>query len=299
MEQKNPEASEQNQTTAETAPAREPETGGGRTRFPSAGDLFAMLGIVLGLQVVVGLVGYLALLVAGLDAEQLDPAARGRFMAATYLCSMLPALLAILYYRRVRGGAGVGMRFSTRRLNPVLLVWAFVFMFAAGVVLEPVLSLLPAPSTSDMGRGVWTFVALVVFAPVLEELICRGVVLGSLRARYGTIPAWLLSSLFFGVLHIQPLLVVNAFVIGLVLGFIYIATESLWAAIILHALNNAIAYLLLVSGHNETMLLDLVGSRTLYVVIYVAAVAVTAASAFMVWRTLARLKAAEKNRAEA
>ena len=104
--------------------------------------------------------------------------------------------------------------------------------------------------------------------------------------------AWLVSSLFFGVLHGQPVQVINATVIGLVLGYVYLATDSLWSVMILHALNNAVAYLALATGHGNALLIDLVGSRTLYVLIYIAALAV---SGYMMLRTLRRMKEAEKN----
>ena len=183
-------------------------------------------------------------------------------------------------------------------LNPALLLWAFVMMCAVGVVLEPLLALLPELQI-NVGRGFWTILSLVLFAPVFEELICRGVVLGSLRSRYGVTIAWLVSSLFFGILHGQPVQVVNAFVVGLVLGYVYIATDSLWAAMILHALNNAVAYLMLVTGHANTLLIDLIPGRTLYVAVYVVALAVLVVSGYMMWRALRRMKEAEKNRAGA
>lgn len=219
-----------------------------RRRFPTTGDLFAMLGIALGAQALVGLWRW--------------------------------------------------ARFSTRGLNPALLLWAFVMMCAVGVVLEPLLALLPELQI-NVGRGFWTILSLVLFAPVFEELICRGVVLGSLRSRYGVTIAWLVSSLFFGILHGQPVQVVNAFVVGLVLGYVYIATDSLWAAMILHALNNAVAYLMLVTGHANTLLIDLIPGRTLYVAVYVVALAVLVVSGYMMWRALRRMKEAEKNRAGA
>ena len=57
-------------------------------------------------------------------------------------------------------------------------------MFAVGVVLEPLLRLMPELSL-EVGRGFWTILSLVIFAPIFEELICRGVVLGSLRGKFG------------------------------------------------------------------------------------------------------------------
>ena len=263
----------------------------GRRKFPTVGDLFAMLGIALGAQALVGLFGLLFSLFAGHGANYntMEPAALGRLVAALYFVSMAVALGGLLYYRRVRGGRGRWARFSTRGLNPALLLWAFVMMCAVGVVLEPLLALLPELQI-NVGRGFWTILSLVLFAPVFEELICRGVVLGSLRSRYGVTIAWLVSSLFFGILHGQPVQVVNAFVVGLVLGYVYIATDSLWAAMILHALNNAVAYLMLVTGHANTLLIDLIPGRTL---------ALSAVSGYMMLRTLRRMKEAEKNRAGA
>ena len=266
-----------------------------RRRFPTTGDLFAMLGIALGAQALVGLFGLLFSLFAGHGANYntMEPAALGRLVAALYFVSMAVALGGLLYYRRVRGGRGRWARFSTRGLNPALLLWVFVMMCAVGVVLEPLLALLPELQI-NVGRGFWTILSLVLFAPVFEELICRGVVLGSLRSRYGVTIAWLVSSLFFGILHGQPVQVVNAFVVGLVLGYVYIATDSLWAAMILHALNNAVAYLMLVTGHANTLLIDLIPGRTLYVAVYVVALAVLVVSGYMMWRALRRMKEAER-----
>lgn len=227
-------------------------------------------------------------------ARRDEAAALGKLMAALYFCSMSITLAGILYYRRARGGSGPWARFSVRGLNPALLLWAFVLIFAVGVVLEPLLTLLPELSL-EVGRGFWTILSLVVFAPVFEELICRGVVLSSLRMRYGVVTAWLVSSLFFGVLHGQPAQVIGASVIGLILGFVYLATDSMWSVMILHALNNAVAYLAMVTGHGNALLIELVESRTLYVLIYIAALALTAVSGYMMLRTLRRMKAGDKN----
>ena len=224
----------------------------------------------------------------------MEPAALGKVMAALYFCSLSIRFAGIISSRRARGGSGPWARFSARGLNPALLLWAFVLMFAVGVVLEPLLRLMPELSL-EVGRGFWTILSLVIFAPIFEELICRGVVLGSLRGKFGVTTAWLVSSLFFGVLHGQPVQVINATVIGLVLGYVYLATDSLWSVMILHALNNAVAYLALATGHGNALLIDLVGSRTLYVLIYIAALALSAVSGYMMLRTLRRMKEAEKN----
>lgn len=226
-----------------------------RRLFPTVGDLFAMLGIVLGVQVVVGLLLSVVAGFGGFDMQNAAPEAVGRYMCLLYLTTMSLGLLGVILYRRKRGGKGKLFPLSVARLNPVLLLWACVFLVAVSVVIEPLLSLLPNIQ-QDMGRGVWTLVMLVVFAPLFEEFICRGVVLGSMRAKYGVMTAWLGSSLFFGVLHLSPMLVVNAFVLGLILGYICLATDSIWASVLLHAFNNAIAYVILIFGDGERLLID-------------------------------------------
>ena len=300
-EKKSPASAAESAASGQPAAVPAAELRPGRRKFPTVGDLFAMLGIAFGAQIVVGTAAMVFLLFAGhgLDFKSLEPAALGKVMAALYFCSMSITLAGILYYRRARGGSGPWARFSARGLNPALLLWAFVLMFAVGVVLEPLLRLMPELSL-EVGRGFWTILSLVIFAPIFEELICRGVVLGSLRGKFGVTTAWLHVApgpfgVVFGVLHGQPVQVINATVIGLVLGYVYLATDSLWSVMILHALNNAVAYLALATGHGNALLIDLVGSRTLYVLIYIAALALSAVSGYMMLRTLRRMKEAEKN----
>ena len=72
-------------------------------------------------------------------------------------------------------------------------------------------------------------------------------------------------------IHFYPAAVVNAFVMGLLLGFIYIRSNSLYIVVILHAFNNALAMLLLTLGYAHTTLYELMsahGLKMLYTVVY-------------------------------
>lgn len=265
-------------------------------RFPSVGDLLALLGLAFAAQVLVGGLVALVFMVGGwsLDYARMDPHELGRLMACIYLASMSATLLGALWYRRMRGGRGPWARFSLWGFHPALLLWAFVAILAIGAVLEPVLRLLPRPSL-EVGRGFWTILSLVVFAPVFEELLCRGVVLGSVRSRWGATAALFVSALFFGVLHVQPAQAVAASAIGLILGFVYLATDSLWASMILHALNNAVAYLALAAGRGDALLIDLIPSRGLYAAVYGCAVLLLLGSGWGMARALRRMREAQKN----
>lgn len=228
--------------------------------------------------------------------EPLSPDQMGRMLALSGGISYVLALIFMLVYRRLRGGKGRLVRLSARGFDPLFLLWGVVFMLAVGVVLEPLLALLPAVPSQMYGTGFWTILSVVVLAPLFEELICRGVVLESLRGRFGVVGAWALSSLFFGAIHLQPQLSVNALFMGMILGYVVIRTGSLWSAILLHAINNSMAYVALAVGLDHVSLSDLVQDPTLYGLIYALCALITLVSVTMAGRVLRRLHRDEREK---
>jgi membrane protease YdiL (CAAX protease family) len=128
---------------------------------------------------------------------------------------------------------------------------------------------------------------VVVIAPLFEEWICRGLIFGSLRSRYGVVRSMVLSALVFGLMHVQPVPVLNAFVLGLVLAFIYHKTNSLWSSVILHALYNGTAYLLTIMGFEDQSFRSLFGDHMMgYATFYGAALILFVVSFFAIARVL-------------
>lgn len=97
----------------------------------------------------------------------------------------------------------------------------------------------------------YTFSPTIFFAPLYEELLFRGLLLGFLMTRTTPSRAVFLTSLLFGFWHfknalwmpVQPVLfqVLYAFVLGLLLSFSTLRHQSIVPAVILHFLNNIIA----------------------------------------------------------
>lgn len=79
--------------------------------------------------------------------------------------------------------------------------------------------------------------AMVILAPLLEEFICRKVVIDRTR-QYGEKVSVLLSALIFGLLHQNLFQFFYAFGLGLVFGFIYIRTGRLRYTVLLHIIIN-------------------------------------------------------------
>ena len=80
-----------------------------------------------------------------------------------------------------------------------------------------------------------------VCAPVVEELIFRGLVYKRLRNMTNVKISVFLSALAFGIYHGNLIQGVYAFLIGLLLAYVYEKYQSLWAPIILHAVANTSA----------------------------------------------------------
>jgi membrane protease YdiL (CAAX protease family) len=92
--------------------------------------------------------------------------------------------------------------------------------------------------------GISALLALVLVAPVTEELLFRGWLLQDLREQYGDAPALVWSSALFGLAHVEASAVLYATLGGLVLGAVALRTRSTLASIAMHAGVNALALLL-------------------------------------------------------
>lgn len=87
-------------------------------------------------------------------------------------------------------------------------------------------------------KGLMLFVA-IVFAPLAEEFIFRGVLLQRWAVRWNLPIGIIMSSVLFGILHVNNPLGLTMF--GVIMALLYIRTRSLWVPIIAHAINNIVA----------------------------------------------------------
>lgn len=83
-----------------------------------------------------------------------------------------------------------------------------------------------------------TILAIVVFGPVLEELVFRRVIFGSLNQTTNFWIATAVSALVFGLVHMEMTHLLLYFTTGLVLAFLYQKTKRIITPIIAHILLN-------------------------------------------------------------
>lgn len=85
--------------------------------------------------------------------------------------------------------------------------------------------------------------ALIVLGPLAEEMLFRGLLQGSLERRLGGWSAVIVSGLAFAVLHGQ-LRFLPMGLFGILLGYVVWRTNSLFAGILAHAVNNSMVLIL-------------------------------------------------------
>lgn len=106
-------------------------------------------------------------------------------------------------------------------------------------------------STEAMFEGIMReplgYMAIGIFAPVVEEIVFRGAILRILLGLFSRSWHWvaiIFSALIFGAIHLNLAQGLHAFVIGLLLGWMYYRTSSVVPGILLHWINNTVAYLM-------------------------------------------------------
>lgn len=74
----------------------------------------------------------------------------------------------------------------------------------------------------------------VILIPIYEEIFYRGIIFGYLKKQYSIVIAVFVQALIFSIMHFNFVQSTYTFLLGLVLGLIYIYTESIIGNIIMH-----------------------------------------------------------------
>ena len=102
-----------------------------------------------------------------------------------------------------------------------------------------------------------------LLAPLAEEMVFRGAILRSLL-RWKSNP-WIgivISAILFAVIHMNPAQMPHAFLIGLLLGWMYWRTDSIVPGVVYHWVNNTVAYILYnIYPNPDLTLVELFGSE--------------------------------------
>ena len=162
-------------------------------------------------------------------------------MLAIFFVASLAALIAAMAPMGWRALPALGFRRAGWR--PIVLGTLGSLVVSVGVSqlgIEPQ----GIKQAMDVAREPAMFaVSLAVMAglaPLVEELVFRGLLYGWL-SRWGTVVAWIVSSLAFAAAHLEPAHVILVLPLGLWFGWLRRRTDSLWPSLVAHMTNNGLA----------------------------------------------------------
>ena len=154
----------------------------------------------------------------------------------------------------------IGIKRNWKRLIPsmlLLLILYYICSFAVNLVV-----IMLSGTTTSVNQGeIIEAVAIhpylmmfstLVYAPIVEEMLFRGVFYRALRSRMRVLPSALISALLFGFIHVMYSIFTGNFsdvifllsysVIGFFMAMAYEISESIYGSMFFHCLNNAIAF---------------------------------------------------------
>ena len=160
----------------------------------------------------------------------------------------------IFYYAYRRASVPLKELFPSKSFNALLPIPVLFFLWAAqnliGEVNVALDKILPPPAwfwelfnkVFESDYGIYgAILKVVIMAPVIEELIFRGIIMHGLMRNYSKFTAVFASALMFALFHLNPWQFPATFILGLILGILMIRTRNIYLCILGHAINNALA----------------------------------------------------------
>ena len=176
----------------------------------------------------------------------------------------------ILFIWALRGTNGLDRNidslFEDTHKKEILFVFAinllFAFLFTLLFSSLDILISLTDPTwismgdieTVEMDAGIIILDAIdaIIFAPIMEELIFRGVMFNRLKIRVGIIPAMIISSFIFAIGHDFGGMT-SAFLFGICMCLLYLKTDNILIPMSVHFLNNVVATVLNLTSFDVVM----------------------------------------------
>ena len=220
---------------------------------------------------VVGFIFSMAYGFSSLTEQELYNKVMGASLEITMISNALAVLGCCLLIKAFRSEPAEALRVNTGFGKKWSVVGSCLFLGLSGqFVITVVLGMIPFPESwikmleknSDMiiSSPVLTqVVAVAIVAPLAEEIIFRGCIQRTLGEG---MPKWLaifLASLVFGLMHATPISIIYATVLGALMGWLFVAFDSIIPSVIFHIAFNAMSMLV-----GEVLVIVFIGACVIF-----------------------------------
>jgi membrane protease YdiL (CAAX protease family) len=209
--------------------------------YPNAVEALLLIAVLMAIELFVAAAVFDANLLAGVNAGDVYG-----FITVVGNGILFVALMAYkrIGYRALFHPAGHSVAATMMLVSVPILMLVPGLVMLAGALNSIVQWLFPM-NADDVARfeqqltpGIVPVLFSCVAAPVLEEMLFRGVIQRAFLRQYSRAFAILWSATLFGIAHLNLYQMMTALAIGIVAGWLYERCRSLWPCILLHAAYN-------------------------------------------------------------
>lgn len=226
--------------------------------------ILTLLFIFISSQIAAAVITQSGLSLSGRNIDDIFESAAAQFIFILLAEAMAVYLVFWVLRRRGLKFESIGLGRSPLRSDLVSGFLAFlIFYVILAVVFAMVVALFPEAQTKlnepqEIGFNalnssldkILAFTALVILAPIGEEIMVRGYLFSGLRSHWNFLPAAIVTGVVFGAAHLQPenpgALVwgaaLSTFVLSFVLAYLRERTGALYSSVLVHGMNNAVAF---------------------------------------------------------
>ena len=223
--------------------------------FKTIGVTLLLLFVYMALQTVLSVIPMLVVLVNGMDGA-VDAEKMSEMMVAGFDMTMPGAInalawglflstIAMLLFLHFTGFYKLKrslLNSVPRRPLILSVLLVFAAMFSLNILVQCFsLENLLEEQFKELSHNVIGIITIAFLAPLLEEVLFRGAIQGYMMRYFKPWVAIVCSALIFGLIHMNPVQIVYATLLGVILGWIYYRTGSLLPVILGHVLNNSVA----------------------------------------------------------
>ena len=262
--------------------------------YPSIAQSWVILGIMIGTALFLVPALVFGALLFGLDFSGMSFGAQ--ILITTLMGTGIPCWIVYRIRKKKTNIGSFDFTIENPRIIPLIVLVAIPLNLGIAGPLVELVQLGPMPEyfremmremvlllASD--QGLWMFIALVIAAPVLEELIFRGIMLDGLLRIYSPTKAVMVSSLLFGLIHLNPAQFVGGALVGCFMGWVYVHTRSVMATILIHASFNLTAftegYFIDLEEAIDMSYAEVLGGWTNYALVVLGSIVVTLGCVFL------------------
>jgi len=112
------------------------------------------------------------------------------------------------------------------------------------ILLNMLIFLIYPPQTSATIPSLTLFISSGIVGPIYEEILFRYLLYNRLAKVYSKKKALFITTILFSLIHLSPIKIIYAFILGIILNFTYQKHRNLIAPILIHIAANTIALFL-------------------------------------------------------